>query len=200
MTENEIDDYFVFIKSKVAILKHRVDAYCLSLNLTREELIADFKKSCFTNEMLIEIGNDKDKLHEMVMSQTENDRHQLGFCYVVHESLFHYIEVKNLIETFKKYTLLINALNNITNRRLNKHNKSKAMREYAKLRFVNDPKQKAKDEIKSHYEVVKHQFRRRGYSAQFVKEMAALYPVIESIKTIERLVTKLNKINKYPLS
>lgn len=200
MTENKIDDYFDFIKTKVAILKHRVDAYCLSLNVTREELIADFMKSLLTIEMLNEIKNDKDKFHELVMSRQYNDRHQLGLCYVVYDRLMNYIEAENLIETFNKYSSLIEVLNNINNRRINKLDKSNTMREYAKLRLANDPKQKALDEIKSHYELAKNQFKRRGYTAQFVKEMAALYPVIESIKTIERLVTKLNRINKYPLS
>lgn len=67
-------------------------------------------------------------------------------------------------------------------------------------KLKNDPKQKALKEIQLHYDSKKNHFKRRGYSAQFVKEMGAKYPIIESIKTIERLVAKLNKINKYPVS
>ena len=199
MIEKEINDYFNFLKTKVAILKHKVDAYCLSLNATREELMASFVQSAITNEMSIEIGNDKEQLHKVELSLQDNDRHQLGLCYVVYESLIHYIEVKNLIGTFESYDSLNDALNNVNNRSINKHNKSNAMRKYANIRVANDPKQKALDEIKSHYDVARHQFKRRGYTAKFVKEMAALFPIIESIKTIERFVAKLNKINKYPV-
>lgn len=66
-------------------------------------------------------------------------------------------------------------------------------------KLKNDPKQKALKEIQRHYDSNKFQFKRRGYSAQFVKQMGDKYPIIESHKTIERLVAKLNKINKYPV-
>ena len=65
----------------------------------------------------------------------------------------------------------------------------------AMIQLENDPKQKALNEISKHYQADKSQFKRRGYSAQFVREMHGKYPVITSIKTIENLVAKLNKEN-----
>ena len=63
-------------------------------------------------------------------------------------------------------------------------------------RLSKDPKQLALKEIAVHYETKKEQFKRRGYSAQFIREMHQKYPEITDIKTIERLVAKLNKSNK----
>ena len=63
-------------------------------------------------------------------------------------------------------------------------------------RLAKDPKQLALKEIAVHYETKKEQFKRRGYSAQFIREMHQKYPEITDIKTIERLVTKLNKSNE----
>lgn len=79
--------------------------------------------------------------------------------------------------------------------RASKHALSAAAREKAYKRLENDPKQHALDEILNHYEAQKHQFKRRGYSAQFVRDMNAKYPIITSIKTIEKLVATLNKEN-----
>ena len=70
----------------------------------------------------------------------------------------------------------------------------------AKRGIESAPKQMALKEIKGHYEASKHQFKRRGYTAQFVKDMSIRYPVIESQKTIENLVAKLKKDNKSPAS
>lgn len=66
-----------------------------------------------------------------------------------------------------------------------------------KLKLANDPIQKAKREIEQHYEKQKSQFKRRGYSAEFNREMHKQYPVITDIKTIERLVAELNKKNEH---
>ena len=63
-------------------------------------------------------------------------------------------------------------------------------------RLSKDPKQLALKEIAVHYETKKEQFQRRGYSAQFIREMHQKYPEITDIKTIERLVAKLNKSNE----
>lgn len=68
---------------------------------------------------------------------------------------------------------------------------------YAKKWLEKDPKQKALKEIETEYEAAKSQFKRRGYSAQFAREMQIKYPVITDIKTIERKATKLNKENQF---
>jgi hypothetical protein len=67
----------------------------------------------------------------------------------------------------------------------------------ANARLANDPKQKALKEIEKAYETVKNQFKRRGYSAEFVREMHIKYPVITEQKTIANLVAKLNKVNQH---
>ena len=64
-----------------------------------------------------------------------------------------------------------------------------------KARLANDPIQLAKTEIKEEYEKRNSYFKRRGYSAQFAREMMEKYPVITSIKTIEKLISELNKTN-----
>jgi len=195
MTEKEIDDYFDFVDSKLEILNKRIDAYCLSINATRNELIKfHMEKAKLTNEILKTLN--KDNFHDAVRSIQGNERFELGNCCHLYLCLKGQIKNKNLIETFKLYSLLISELESINNRRINEYEKSNSMRKYAKLRLANDPKQKALDEIKSHYEAAKHQFRRRGYTAKFVKEMAEIYPIIESQKTIENLVTALNKENE----
>lgn len=76
---------------------------------------------------------------------------------------------------------------------LNISNKAKLA---ALSKLKNDPKQKALAEIKNHYQANKCQFKRRGYSAQFIREMHDKYPIIESQKTIENLVSALNKQNE----
>ena len=63
-------------------------------------------------------------------------------------------------------------------------------------RLAKDPKQLAKKEITIHYETKRKEFKRHGYSAIFIREMHQKYPEITDIKTIERLVTKLNKSNE----
>lgn len=74
--------------------------------------------------------------------------------------------------------------------------KSDMMREAAKKRWLNDPTQAALTAISKHYEEKKSKFKLRGFTAQFVREMHATYPVITSIKTIENLVAKLNANNE----
>ena len=73
--------------------------------------------------------------------------------------------------------------------------KSELMRSYANIRFESDPIQLALKEIEQSYKTKKTKFKIYGFSAQFIREMADKYPVITSQKTIERLVTKLNKEN-----
>jgi hypothetical protein len=55
---------------------------------------------------------------------------------------------------------------------------------------------RTKKEIIDCYESRKFNFKRRGYTAAFVREMHDKYPIITSIKTIEKLVTSLNKKNE----
>jgi hypothetical protein len=74
--------------------------------------------------------------------------------------------------------------------------RSNMMREAAQKRLLNDPKQEALTAISKHYEEKKSKFKLRGFTAQFVREMHAIYPVITSIKTIENLVAKLNANNE----
>jgi hypothetical protein len=69
-------------------------------------------------------------------------------------------------------------------------------RKAVEAKLANDPKQLAKKEIEQIYQANKTQFKRRGYSAQFIREMHAKYPIFESQKTIENLVSALNKENK----
>lgn len=73
---------------------------------------------------------------------------------------------------------------------------SKKMSRNALKRLENDPVQNCKKEIQLHYESQKTQFKRRGFSAKFIREMHTKYPEIKDIKTIERLVAKLNKNNE----
>ena len=72
---------------------------------------------------------------------------------------------------------------------------SKLKSSYSKLRYETDPIQLALKEIEQSYKTKKNKFKIYGFSAQFIREMADKYPVITSQKTIERLVTKLNKEN-----
>ena len=67
----------------------------------------------------------------------------------------------------------------------------------ANRRLKNDPIQLAKKEIEKCYEASKSQFKRRGYSAQFIREMHTKYPIIQSHKTIEKLVAALNSENDH---
>lgn len=62
-------------------------------------------------------------------------------------------------------------------------------------RIKRDPKQIALKEITKHYDSNKSQFKRRGFSSQFIREMHVKYPVITDPKTIANLVAKLNKEN-----
>lgn len=54
-------------------------------------------------------------------------------------------------------------------------------------KLAKDPKQLALREIKAHFKESIYPFDKRGYRAKFCKEMAAKYPIIENIKTIENL-------------
>jgi hypothetical protein len=74
--------------------------------------------------------------------------------------------------------------------------KSRTARQSSLVKLANDPIQAAKKQIEAHYQNSKNQFRRRGYSAQFIREMYKQYPVIKSIKTIENLVARLNRENE----
>ncbi len=79
--------------------------------------------------------------------------------------------------------------------------KTQIAKENANKRLENDSIQLAKNQIEQEYWQQKDQFKRRGYSAQFKREMSEKYPEITDIKTIERLITKLNKKNDdYPSS
>lgn len=73
---------------------------------------------------------------------------------------------------------------------------SEKMSKNALLRLERDPKQKALADIEKHYLANKAQFKRYGYSAEFIREMHDKYPIIQSYKTIENLVTRLNKKNE----
>lgn len=66
----------------------------------------------------------------------------------------------------------------------------------AHKRWQTDQITLAKERIKEIYEVNKAQFKRRGYTAQFIREMHDKYPEITAIKTIENLVSALNKNNE----
>lgn len=76
------------------------------------------------------------------------------------------------------------------------HERKNRPKYLANKRLAKDPIQLAKKEIVKEYETVKSQFKRRGFSAQFVRDMKAKYLIIVDIKTIERLVAKLNKENE----
>ena len=92
---------------------------------------------------------------------------------------------------------LINSLfsqNSFLNHIFDKH--TLARRKGAEVMLANCPVQSAKKNIEEEYKIVKNQFKRRGYSAQFIREMKEKYTKITDIKTIERLVTKLNKLNE----
>ncbi len=73
---------------------------------------------------------------------------------------------------------------------------SKKMINAVNAKIAKDPKTKALKAIEEKYIERQSEFKRYGYSAQFKREMAENYPVITDIKTIERLITKLNKENK----
>ena len=77
--------------------------------------------------------------------------------------------------------------------------KSKVISERAKravrIKLAKDPIQKAKIEIERDYQLVKSRFKRRGYTAEFIREMHAKYPVIIDSDTIARLVSKLKASN-----
>lgn len=62
-------------------------------------------------------------------------------------------------------------------------------------KLLKDPKQIALKEIEQEYKVKKTKFKIYGFSAQFIRDMADKYPIINSQKTIEKLVARLNKEN-----
>lgn len=64
------------------------------------------------------------------------------------------------------------------------------------MKLENDPKQIALKEIENYYNENRNQFKRRGFSAQFIREMHSKYPIITEQKTIANLVTRLNKENE----
>lgn len=66
----------------------------------------------------------------------------------------------------------------------------------ATARLALCPKQLALKKIKLDYEAIKHEFKRKGFSAQFARKMHEKYPEITAIKTIENLVSALNKDNE----
>lgn len=80
-----------------------------------------------------------------------------------------------------------------------KNSLQKQRSEFAKqgvaARLAKDPIQLAKAQITREYNEQKSRFKRWGYSAEFARKMIDKYPVIKSIKTIEKLVSQLNKQN-----
>lgn len=117
------------------------------------------------------------------------------------EWLISYSEVvkqKALSDEFKKQSDITSALREQAKqdhiKSLNDQ-RSNFAKKGVNARLANDPIQLAKTEIIEEYEKRNSQFKRRGYSAQFAREMLKKYPVITSIKTIDKLISKLNKIN-----
>ena len=82
-------------------------------------------------------------------------------------------------------------------KKLIKEQKSSFAKQGSSARLANDPIQLAKAEIEKEYNKRKSQFKRHGYSAQFARDMQDKYPVIKSIKTIEKLIAYLNKSNEH---
>lgn len=74
---------------------------------------------------------------------------------------------------------------------------SEKMSQNAKIRLEKDPKQKALRDIEHGYQNQKTQFKRRGFTAQFIRDMHIKYPIITDQKTIAKLVAKLNKENEH---
>lgn len=67
----------------------------------------------------------------------------------------------------------------------------------AKARHAKDPKQEALKEIASEFHKRgREKFEKYGFGAKFVREMGDKFPIIENLKTIENLVTKLKKGEK----
>lgn len=64
----------------------------------------------------------------------------------------------------------------------------------ANARIAKDPKQLKLLAIEKEFINCNYPFQKRGYKAKFAREMHNKYPEIESIKTIEKLITKLAKI------
>lgn len=190
MNNDELDDYLKFVDVEMKKIKRKIDMRCAGVT-NESNAIDDYVELVYTMENVSLAAG-----FELAGSRNW----KLGFAYLILMRLEYFVREKNLKKIFEQYGLLIELVTEFSKEEIYKLRKSKKMKEYALLRLANDPKQKALDEIKSQYEVVKHQFRRRGFSAQFVKNMAERYQIIESPKTIERLVAKLNKINKPPVS
>lgn len=68
---------------------------------------------------------------------------------------------------------------------------SQLKKQYGRKRQQGTDKQKALDEIEKEFYLVKNQFKRYGFQAQFLRMMLKKYPEIKDIKTIERLLKKL---------
>lgn len=112
------------------------------------------------------------------MKAEKNDYHKLAWTYACDAQYWWGILNAEFSRKGEPSALSINA--------------AKAVR--AKL--AKDPIQLAKKEIEKHYEENKTQFKRRGFSAQFIREMHDKYPIITDQKTIANLVAKLNKTNE----
>lgn len=120
----------------------------------------------------------------------------LGSAYLSISSAYHAIET-NDYDLF--IVIITSSLRSLAIAEVLENGKdaiSNQMRKNAQIRLLTDPKQLALKEIEKEFLSVKNQFKRRGYTAQFVREMGGKYPIIESYKTIEKLVSELKK--KYP--
>ena len=65
----------------------------------------------------------------------------------------------------------------------------------ANARIAKDPKQLKLLAIEREFIICNYPFHKRGYKIKFAREMHNKYPEIESIKTIENLISKLVKIH-----
>ena len=103
-------------------------------------------------------------------------------------------EIMPFLESEIKHKDTLKNINSILKIAVEKNKKDR--RKGAEAMLANSPVEAAKKNIEEEYKIVRNQFKRRGFSAQFIRDMKEKYPIIIDIRTIERLVTKLNKVNE----
>jgi len=130
-------------------LKHRNDSL----------LYGSFMKSSYSLELM-------EKLYELISAIEFYDEDGEAKDYIFDQTNFKKCEYFLHEHHFSIYELF--SLISIASKDYVKEYASNLARLSAEKRLENDPKQQALDEIFDHYEVNKHQFKRRGYPFNLV--------------------------------
>lgn len=179
---------------------HRANGHKVALekkNLSKEQLF----KELVNKNFLVEVMKETQDAVVEYANELESHIETLNKYANTLKAAYDNAHMSNKIseEMFSNFIKTEEALKEITAR----HHKNIGMMEQKKsfaskggqARVANSPITKALKEIEQEYHKEAHKFKRHGYGAPFCRKMHDQYPVIEDIKTIQRLVTRLNKKN-----